>query len=71
MTLFDCSAGSCGIVSEIGGSRSVHRRLAELGLIGASYRVRARNAHSVLVDFGNVSCVIQSSVAANIKILER
>ncbi|MCH5155241.1 MAG: ferrous iron transport protein A [Clostridiales bacterium] len=71
MTLFDCSVGSSGTVVQIGGSAYTHRRLVDLGLTGASYRVRARNANSVLVDFGSVSCVIRSDIAANIKILER
>lgn len=71
MTLFDCSVNSSGIVSDIGGTAETHRRLVDLGLMGAVYRVRARNSHSVLVDFGAVSAVIQSNVAANIKVLER
>ena len=71
MTLFDCTVGSSGYVTQIGGGAETHRRLVDLGLIGAFYRVRARNRHSVLVDFGPTSCVIQSSVAANIEIRER
>ena len=71
MTLFDCSVGSHGSVTQIVGGDKTHRRLVDLGLLGAFYRVRARNAHSVLVDFGSVSCVIQSNIAANIKVLER
>ena len=69
MTLFDCSVNSSGIVTSIGGTAETHRRLVDLGIDGACYRVRARNSHSVLVDFGTVSCVIQSSVAENIKSL--
>ena len=71
MTLFDCRVGSSGYVTKIGGGADTHRRLVDLGLIDACYRVRARNRHSVLVDFGPTSCVIQSSVAANIQIRER
>ena len=71
MTLFDCSVASSGKITRIDGSAETHRRLVDLGLLGASYRVRARNRHSVLVDFGATSCVIQSDVAANIKVLER
>ena len=70
MTLFDCPVGSHGRVTEIGGG-GTHRRLVELGLSDASYRVRARNKSSVLVDFGSISCVIQCDVAANIQVLER
>lgn len=71
MTLFDCSVGSSGTVTQIGGGDKTHRRLVDLGLLNARYQVRARNKHSVLVDFGPTSCVIQSNVAANITILER
>ena len=71
MKLFDCRVGSSGYVAHIGGGYETHRRLVDLGLLGASYCVRARNRHSALVDFGAVSCVIQSSVAANIEIRER
>ncbi|MDE6029402.1 MAG: ferrous iron transport protein A [Clostridiales bacterium] len=71
MTLFDCSVNGSGTVTQIGGGDATHRRLVDLGLLGARFHVRARNKHSVLVDFGPMSCVIQSSVAANITILER
>lgn len=71
MTLFDCSVNSSGVVTQINGGEKTHRRLVDLGLLNACYRVRARNKHSVLVDFGSTSCVIQSNVAANITILER
>lgn len=71
MTLNDCSVNSTGTVSAIGGTAGTRRRLVDLGLIGARYCVRAKNAHSVLVDIGAVSWVLQSSVAANITILER
>lgn len=71
MTLFDCSVNSSGRVSEIGGGENTHRRLVDLGLNGASYRVRAKTARAVLVDFGPISAVIQADVAANIKVLER
>ncbi|MDE6200790.1 MAG: ferrous iron transport protein A [Clostridiales bacterium] len=71
MTLFDCSTGSIGKVTEINGGDQTRRRLVDLGLLNARYHVRARNKHSVLVDFGSASCVIRSDVAANIKILER
>ena len=71
MTLFDCGVGFTGTVTRIGGGEDTHRRLVDLGLIGAFLHVRAKNKHSVLVDFGSSSCVIQSTVAANIEIRER
>lgn len=70
MTLFDCSLHSCGTVTAIGGDGQTHRRLVDLGLLGATYRVRAKNARLMLVDFGAVSAVVEARIAANIEILE-
>lgn len=68
MTLSDCKLNSSGRVVALVGAEATRRRLADIGLIGAAYLVRAVNKHSVLVDFDGISAVVERALAANIKV---
>lgn len=71
MTLFDCDRYSVGTVKAIGGDRDTHRRLADMGLLGAKYRVRVVKKRSVLVDFGTeFSAVVEADIAAQVEVIE-
>lgn len=70
MSLSDCSVQSSGTVIEIGGGARTHRRLVDLGLLGCSYRVRAKTKQSMLVDFNGVSAVIALDVAEKITVTD-
>lgn len=73
MTLFDC--GGAGKIKAIYGDESSHRRLADLGLIGAEYTVKAKRGNALLVEFsagvGSFSAVIDKRVAETIQVIER
>ena len=69
MTLSEVKTQSKGIVLAVHGDASVHRRLADMGLISSAYYVRAKRKKSVLVEFcGEFSLVFTSSVAAQIEV---
>lgn len=68
MTLFDCPFDT-GRISAVGGDPETHRWLADSGLIGLSYLVRARRKSAVLIDFGPGGFTAAVSVAAAKQIL--
>lgn len=71
MTLNDCLEYSGGKIVGIGGDPDIRCRLADLGLVGSEYTVRAKRRHSVLVDFIGFSAVLESDIAADIEVIER
>lgn len=72
MTLFDCAP--IGRIKAIYGDESSHRRLADLGLIGADYTVKAKRGNALLVEFsagsGSFSAVIDKRIAETIQVIE-
>ncbi len=64
MTLFD--GPSRGVVTAVGGDEQTHRRLVDLGLLGARYTVEAKRKRAVLVDYGEFSAVSGADVASMI-----
>lgn len=72
MTLFDCTQNSEGNVRSIGCDRETHRRLVDMGLLGGSYRVRAKKKKSLLADFADeFSAVIERATAEQIEVIEK
>lgn len=69
MTLIDCKAGDAGRVIALGGDIPTRRRLADIGLLGSEFSVRAVNESSLLADFGALSAVVELALAANIEVL--
>lgn len=63
MTLSDSPRDS-GKIARIGGDADTHRRLADMGLLGASYTVTVRKKHAVLVDYGEFSAVTDNETAS-------
>lgn len=63
MTLFECSTGR---ISSIGGDSDTHRRLVDLGLIGAAVSVKAKVKTAVLVDFGEFRASVGENTAKQI-----
>ncbi len=70
MTLYD-SCSSRGRVIAVGGDPDTHRRLADLGLIGADYAVVAKRRSATLYDFGAFRASVGKSVARQISVIER
>lgn len=71
MTLFDLPCDAFGIITGIDGDAVTHRRLADMGLIGATFRIRARKSQAVLVDFDTLSAfVIERKIAEHITAVE-
>lgn len=68
MTLFDCPS-THGKIAAIGGDPETHRWLADSGLLGLTYTVRARRRNAVLIDFGAGGFSAAVSVAAAKQIL--
>lgn len=64
MTLFD--SPSRGTVTAVGGDDQTHRRLVDLGLLGAKYTIKARRKSAVLVDYGDFSAVSSADVSSMI-----
>lgn len=58
------------MVAEVAGSKSVRRRLLDMGLLGASFVVIAKTKRAVLADFGTVAVVIDKPVACDIAVFE-
>ena len=71
MTLFDCDKGHGGYIMSVGGSEKTHRRLVDMGLLGARFYVRARVGRSMLVDFDDsFSAVIEYALAQQTEVKE-
>lgn len=47
-----------GVIEAIGGDADTHRRLVDMGLLGAKYSVKARRKNAALIDFGEFSAVV-------------
>ncbi len=67
MTLFD-SPKPCGVIKAIGCDEATHRRLVDMGLLDAKYRVKARRRGAVLVDYGGFSAVTRKELAESIEV---
>lgn len=71
MTLFDCEQGGGGYIVSVGGSEKTHRRLVDMGLLGARFYVRARVGRSMLVDFDDsFSAVIEYALAKQTEVIQ-
>lgn len=68
MTLSDCAVCDEAIVVSIAGDDSVHRRLADMGLLGARVKVLARRGRSILVEFDDFSAVLGLATASQIEV---
>lgn len=71
MTLFDCLVHSYGTVTQIGGDEKTRRRLVDMGVVGATYLVRAKTGRAILVDVDGISLVVEQPTAAKITVLEK
>lgn len=69
MTLSDAH-GTRGRIVNIGGDDQTHRRLVDMGLIGARYTVCARRGSALLVDFGDFSAVVGKEASKIIGVSE-
>lgn len=70
MTLYDFS-GSNGAVTAIGGDEDTHRRLVDMGLLGAEFTLKARRRGGAMFDFGDFSAVVGSDTAKEITVREK
>ncbi len=71
MTLFDRSAQRTGKIVSVGGSGDTHRRLVDMGLIGSTFKVRARTKRSVLAEFGvGFAAAVSAETAGIVQIIE-
>lgn len=70
MTLRDCDTEFNGLCTAVSGDAATHRRLADLGLIGSSVRVRAVRRSAVLADFSDSFSAVVNSYAAECMTVE-
>lgn len=71
MTLFDCERGSGGQILSVAADEKLHRRLVDMGLLGARFQVRAKRGRSMLVDFDDsFSAVIENALAQKLEVTE-
>lgn len=56
-----------GVIEAIGGDADTHRRLVDMGLLGAEYSVKARRKNAALIDFGDFSAVVGRSTLECLK----
>ncbi len=71
MTLFDLATHDSGTVHKItADDPDTHRRLVDMGLIGADVRVRAKRRRSILVDFSDsFAAVLEADTADRIEVI--
>lgn len=69
-SIFDCS-GADGVIKSVGCDDDTHRRLVDMGLIGASYHIKARRRGAALVDFGDFSAVTRDELSKQIEVEQR
>ncbi|MDE7463994.1 MAG: ferrous iron transport protein A [Clostridiales bacterium] len=69
-SLFDC-LGTNGVIKSIGCDGDTHRRLVDMGLLGASYAIKARRNGGALVDYGDFSAVTRFRIAREIEVEEK
>lgn len=71
MTLFD-STENDGMITAISGDAETHRRLVDLGLLNARYRIKARRKSALYVYFENgghgFCAVVEAKVARRLEI---
>lgn len=71
MTLFDCERGSVGQIVSVAADEKLHKRLVDMGLLGARFYVRAKRGRSMLVDFDDsFSAVIECALAQKMEVTE-
>ncbi len=59
-----------GVIKRIGCDAETHRRLVDMGLIGAVFGVKVRRKGGALVDYGDFSAVTRNDLAAEIEVGE-
>ena len=69
-SLFDC-LGASGVIKSIGCDGDTHRRLVDMGLLGAAYVIKARRGGGTLVDYGDFSAVTRDALAREIEVEEK
>lgn len=71
MTLFD-SPNDDGMITAINGDAETHRRLVDLGLLNARYRIKARRKSAVCVYFENgvhgFCAVVEAGIAKRLEV---
>lgn len=71
MTLFDCERGRHGRIVSVAADEKLHRRLVDMGLLGAHFFVRAKRGRSILVDLDDsFSAVIENALAQKLEVTE-
>lgn len=68
MNLFDCRKR--GVIVSVGCDDDTHRRLVDMGLVGAEFTVKARRSGAALVDYGDFSAVTREALAREITVRE-
>ncbi len=69
MNLFDCPKR--GVIVSVGCDDDTHRRLVDMGLVGALFCVKARRGSAALVDYGDFSAVTRAAIAREIEVREQ
>ncbi|MCH5162843.1 MAG: hypothetical protein J1G38_05080 [Clostridiales bacterium] len=66
-SIFD-SENNSGVIKSVGCDGDTHRRLVDMGLLGATYRIKAKKRGSALIDFGDFSAVTRDELSRSIEV---
>lgn len=62
------SAQKSGVIKRIGCDSDTHARLVDMGILGATYRIKAVRKGCALVDYGDFSAVTRDELAREIEV---
>ncbi len=60
-----------GVIVSVGCDDDTHRRLVDMGLIGADFYIKSRRGGAALIDYGDFSAVTRNALAREITVRER
>lgn len=66
-SLLDC-LGTSGVIRSIGCDCDTHRRLVDMGILGATYNIKSCRRGGTLVDYGDFSAVTRDELAKEIEV---